>query len=103
MADPLYSENAAAFRHARLQLGWSQELFAEKALVAVGTIRTTEAGIRISARTHKALVDAIKKARAASHPPGGLLTLEFPGARETMLVQVEPEIGDTPPLAGAAS
>ena len=77
MADPLFFETAAAFRHARLQLGWSQELFAEKALVAVGTIRTTEAGNRISARTHKALVDAINKARAACHPPMGPLTIEF--------------------------
>jgi hypothetical protein len=92
MADPDFSETAAAFRHARLQLGWSQELFAEKALVSVGTIRTAEAGVRISARSHKALLDAINKGREACRPPLGPLTLEFPIVRapETLAVPAAP-------------
>ena len=105
MADPLFSETAAVFRHARLQLGWSQELFAEKALVSDVTIRKTEAGIRISARTHKALVDAINKARAACQPPVGPLTLEFPTARAPVKVLSEPPEGCTlaVSVAGAAA
>ena len=84
MADPLFPETGAAFRHARLQLGWSQELFAEKAIVSLGTIKAAENGNRLYPKTHKALVDAINKARSACHPPLGSLTLEFPSARAPM-------------------
>jgi transcriptional regulator with XRE-family HTH domain len=81
MADPLFSETGAALRHARLQLGWSQELFAEKAIVSLGTIKAAENGSRLYPKTHRALVDAINKARAACRPPVGALTLEFPVPR----------------------
>jgi hypothetical protein len=61
-------------------LGWSQELFAEKAIVSLGTIKAAESGNRLYPKTHRALVDAINKARAAGRPPLGALTLEFPVA-----------------------
>src|ERR1039458_5601524 len=50
---PLFAEVGAIFRRARLNLGWSQENFAEKAIVSVGTVRAAEAGRRLYARTHK--------------------------------------------------
>lgn len=34
MADLGFSETGAAFRHARLQLVWSQELFTERVIVS---------------------------------------------------------------------
>ena len=74
-----FGEAATVYRQARLSLGWSQELFAEKALVAVSTIRVAEAGRRISARSHRSLVDAINKGRLSAIPPQSLLTLPFPG------------------------
>lgn len=85
-----FAEIATAFRHARLQLGWSQELFAEKAIVSIATVRAAEAGIRISARSHRLLVDAINKARDACRPPVGPLTLEFPVAQASAPETIEP-------------
>ena len=41
---PPLADVAAAFRLARLNLGWSQEYLAEKAIVAVGTVRNAETG-----------------------------------------------------------
>jgi len=81
MADPDFSKIGAALRHARLQMGWSQEYFAEKAILSVPTIRAAESGARVYPRTYRALIDAINKARAACNPPVGPLILEFPVGR----------------------
>ena len=102
MADPNFSEIAAIFRHARVQLGWSQELFAEKAIVSVGTVKAAEAGIRIYPRNHKALVDAINKARAASHPAIAPLVLEVPVVRASSAA-IPPSESVPPPAAPAES
>ena len=95
MAESDFSKIGAALRHARLQLGWSQEFFAEKAILSVPTIRAAETGARVYPRTYRALVDAINKARAACSPPVGPLILEFPTVRTPEALAV--------PSAAAAS
>lgn len=71
-------EVGRAFRVAREQLGWSQEIFAEKAGCAVGTVKNAEAGNHLQARIHKELVEAINIARAASTPTIEPLKLLYP-------------------------
>jgi transcriptional regulator with XRE-family HTH domain len=89
-SEPQFPEVGAAFRRSRLGLGWSQEFFAEKAIVSVGNVRAAEAGNRITARSHKALVDAINKARAACFPPQAMLTLSYPTEDAPASEPIEP-------------
>jgi len=86
-----FAEIGAGFRHARLQLGWSQELFAEKAIVSVGTVKSAESGARISAKSYKLLLDAINKARAVGVPPVGPLILPYPSNPVTSEVEEPPK------------
>jgi hypothetical protein len=100
MAEPDFVQIGATLRHARLQLGWSQEMFAEKAILSVGTVRAAELGHRIYAKNLKALLDAINKARASSHSSGGPLELEFPMVKASSTATVPP--GCAPPSAALA-
>lgn len=68
-------------------MGWSQENFAEKAIVSVGTVRAAEAGRRLYARTHKKLLNAINHARATNRPPELPLMLPFPEENDSGILE----------------
>jgi tetratricopeptide (TPR) repeat protein len=93
---PPYPVVGNAFRTSREQLGWSQEKFAEKALVSDGTVRHAEDGQHLQAATHRKLVDAINKARAEARPPIEPLVLPYP-SKEYASSYAPPPIESTAP------
>jgi len=84
---PPFARVGDIFRRVRLNLGWSQENFAEKAIVSVGTVRAAEAGRQLYARSHRKLLDAINYARATNRPPDLPLVLPFPEKNDSGILE----------------
>lgn len=79
MLKPKPSHPGKAFRHERQQLGWSQETFAAKTGVSVGTVKNAENGEHLKRATHRDLEAALNKWRALENPAKPPVYIPYPG------------------------